>query len=126
MYQAVAASSIPMFPANPFRRMFDMLISDRAPMAPSAGVEIALIQRRLIALRGSAPTWHPLHLERTVKRTVVEPLRAVLPTLRGAAARSVQAALADISAIGDPTNAFAALDRATLSLSDATQGTRHA
>lgn len=113
MYQAAAASSIPHLPANPFRRLFDRLTGDR-PLTADCATEISLVQRRLVALRGSAPTWHPLHLQRTVNRTVVEPLRSILPQLRGSAARQVAEAIAVLVDMGDIS--IEDLDRAALLL----------
>jgi hypothetical protein len=115
MYQAAAASSIPNLPANPFRRLFDRLTGDR-PLTADCTMEISLVQRRLVALRGSAPTWHPLHLQRTVTRTVVEPLRSILPQLRGSAARQVAAAIAALVGVDISDISIEDLDRAALLL----------
>ena len=115
MYQAAAASSIPHLPANPFRRLFERLTGDRQ-LAADCTTEIGLVQRRLVALRGSAPTWHPLHLRRTVDRTVVEPLRSILPQLRGSAARQVAAAIAALVGVDTSDISIEDLDRAALFL----------
>lgn len=115
MYLAAAASSISHLPANPLRRLFERLTGDRAQSAACA-VEIGLVQRRLIALRGSAPTWHPLHLRRTVDRTVAEPLRSILPQMRSSGARQVSAALAALAKVGVYESSIEDIDHAALLL----------
>lgn len=125
MYQATAASISLHVPANPIRRLIERLSRDRAHSAEFTQ-EIGLVQRRLIALRGSAPTWHPLHLRRTVERTVAEPLRAILPQLRGGAARQVTAALTSLEKVGVYDSSIQDIDQAALLLADFAAGRRRA
>ncbi len=125
MYLAAAASSISHLPANPLRRLLDRLTGDRAHSVACA-VEICLVQRRLLAVRGSAPTWHPLHLRRTVDRTVAEPLRSILPQMRGSAARQVLAALAALANVGVYESSIEDIDHAALLLAGVAPGGRNA
>lgn len=123
MYLAMAASSISHLPANPLRRLLERLTGDHAHSAACA-VEIGLVQRRLLALRGSAPTWHPLHLRRTVDRTVAEPLRSILPQMRGSAARQVSAAIAALAKVGVYESSIEDIDHAALLLAGVAPGRR--